>query len=229
MSYADIEKRREYARETREWRKAHKICVYCGKNPVYKDLQVCLVCRMDQREYGKRHREKVRAQETEQDRESRNLKRHLERQAKAERNECLACSNQRYQGHSYCYKHYLSQKKAQRKYDREKRRKYNTEKGLCRICGEECTTRVDGMPSKFCEKHYQQYREIALNMNKNKMEELKMRTPEMRQDLLTKTKYSGTERWTEKVNKMSDRQVYAIWNRMNTAGELVYGVDGKEE
>lgn len=222
MSYADIEKRREYARETREWRKAHKICIRCGQNSVYKNLQVCLVCRMDQREYEKRSRDARKARETEEDRAARNLKRRLERQAKAERNECLACSNQRYQGYCYCYKHYISQKRAQNKYNREKRRKYYTEKGLCRICGEECTTRVDGMPSKFCEQHYQQYRERALIMNQNKLEELKMKAPEMRQDLLTKTKYSGTERWTEKVNKMTDRQVYAIWNRMSKADELRY-------
>lgn len=36
----------------------------------------------------------------------------------------------------------------------------------------------------------------------------------MRDYLLTKTKYAGTETWKKKVNGMSDKQVFAVYMRL---------------
>lgn len=229
MSYSKTEKNRLYARELRAWRIEHKICVICGKEKTYKNTRCCLVCLMDQRERERLRREKRRATETEEERDARNLKRRLANQAKKERNECLQCKKQRYKGYSYCYEHYIAHLIASRGYNRRVRFNYYSRQGLCRICGDVLTTKDNGQPSSFCEKHYREYKERAMQTTKKKLEEIAMKAPAMRQDLLTKTKYSGTERWANKVNKMSDRQIYAIWNRMNEAGELVYSIDGKEE
>lgn len=42
----------------------------------------------------------------------------------------------------------------------------------------------------------------------------------MRVMLKTKTKYTNSYKWINRVNKMSDAQVIAVYHRMLSAGEI---------
>lgn len=43
----------------------------------------------------------------------------------------------------------------------------------------------------------------------------------MRDILKTRTKYKNSYRWINRVNKMSDKQVIAVYYRMLEAGEIL--------
>lgn len=44
--------------------------------------------------------------------------------------------------------------------------------------------------------------------------------PEMRKQLQNNTKYKYSERWYDKVARMSDKQVVAVYMRMQSSGEI---------
>ena len=218
MPYRDRKVQLEYQKEVRQWRAQHHICTRCGQNEARDGYKLCLVCTMDSREQQKqRHEQKVL---TEEERLSRNLSQRLRRAEKRERNECACCSAKCYKNHVFCYKHYIRQRQAQVRVDKQ-RYNYYKDQGLCRICGKEVTTKSDGTKSAYCEQHYKEAQQRMAHAQEHKMEVLRMSANKYRLDLLNNTKYSGTEKWTMKVNKMSDRQVVAIWNRINNANEWV--------
>lgn len=151
------EAQRAYAKEVREWRKAHKMCVRCGKEKALEGRVMCLVCMMDARE---RHREEYR-QMSDEEKLKRAEKKKLIREEKKARRECLQCSRAVYKNHAYCYEHYISQKKA---HTRHRRKKYPYHpSGTCRICGKEP---VPG--HKLCPEHYEQYAERMRELNAQK-------------------------------------------------------------
>lgn len=215
MPYKDRKEQLQYQKEVRQWRAEHHICTRCGQNEARDGYKLCLMCAMDSRENRKK---KVL---TEEERLSRNLSQRLRKAEKRERNECVDCSAQRYKGHVYCYKHYIRQRQAQRRIDKQKFHYYK-DLGLCRICGKEVATKPDGTKSAYCEQHYKEAQQRMAYAQQQKMEVLELSANKYRLDLLNNTKYSGTERWTMKVNKMSDRQVVAIWHRINDANEWVH-------
>lgn len=217
MPYRNEIDRRIYAKEVYYWRKENHICVRCGKESADEGYVTCLACRMEQREKS-RERYNLDIKVSRATLRAERRKAHL----------CQQCGKPVYKNHAYCYEHYLRQKRASREYSDRVRNKNFKAQGLCRICGKPLCKRDDGKQSAYCEEHYKQYKERAILSSEKRKENERMQAVKMREDLLKKTKYSGTERWTEKVNKMSDRQVFAIWNRMSAAGELVYGVDERE-
>lgn len=56
----EIKYKKLYSKELYEWRKAHKICVQCGKEKAYKNYVCCLECRM---EHNEKERNRVRTSE----------------------------------------------------------------------------------------------------------------------------------------------------------------------
>lgn len=145
---------KEYAREVREWRKEHRICVRCGKQDVFKNRIHCLQCLMDLRECS-RNRYKGSSEE-------KRLKAKEIRDLKKANGICLQCSKLRYKEHAYCYEHYISQKKAHKKIA-QKKYNYYGELGLCRICGK---PRYEG--HKLCKEHYEVQVERMRKINRER-------------------------------------------------------------
>ena len=148
------EAQRAYAKEVREWRKAHKMCVYCGREKALEGRTMCLVCMMDCRE---RSRERSRNMSEEQKRKKSEKNKLIGAEKKA-RGECRQCSRPVFENHAYCYEHYISQKKA---HARENRKKYPYHpSGVCHICGKDWLS-----GHKLCPEHYQAYAERMNKIN----------------------------------------------------------------
>lgn len=208
MPYKNKLDGRIYAKEVYYWRKENHICVRCGKESADEGYVTCLVCRMEQREKSRdRYDPEVK------------VNRATLRAERKAAHQCYQCGKPNYRNHAYCYEHYLGQKRANRVYTDRVRNKNFKEQGLCKICGKPLCKRDDGKLSVYCEDHYKEYKERAINSSEKRKENERMRAVKMRDDLLTRTKYSGTAKWTEKVNKMNNRQIIAIWNRINRAGD----------
>ena len=155
------ESRKKYAKELYEWRKAHGICICCGKADAEPGKTLCLVCRMDRREYWREYHRKKAESITEEEKQIRNeksLRRYYERK---EQGLCTQCSKPRYKNFAHCYDHYLSHK---RSCERSSRKKYSYHpSGTCRICG--------GEPApghKMCQIHYKEYSERMTKLNKER-------------------------------------------------------------
>lgn len=160
MPYKDLEKRREYEREVRAWRKEHHMCVRCGHEKADPGYTTCLVCRMDRRvsATGTRYGDKIAAQAKE-----------IRARKKAE-HICYTCSKPAYKDHAYCYEHWLSQRRAQRKWAAENRPNKNYPSNQCRICGEPVVKKQNDMGySKFCATHYAQYVQKMSIANKERL------------------------------------------------------------
>lgn len=147
---------KEYAKEVREWRKEHGMCVRCGKEKAYKNRVSCLQCLMDQREYARERYEGPS--------EDKRLKAKELRDYKKAHGICRQCSKKVYRNHAYCYEHYLSQKRAHEKHARE-RYNYYGEVGLCRICGK---PRYEN--HRLCKEHYEAQAERMRNFNRERAE-----------------------------------------------------------
>lgn len=155
------ESRRKYAKEVREWRKAHGICTCCGKVDAEPGKTLCLACRMDRREYFREYYRKKAETMTEEEKTARSEKKRLQYSEKKELGICPRCTRPTYKNHAYCYEHYLSQKRA---HARAYRKKYPYHpSGTCRICG--------GEPApghKMCPVHYKEYSERMIKYNKER-------------------------------------------------------------
>ena len=149
-SEQDRERRRQYAKEVRDWCREHGICTRCNKERAESGEALCLVCRMKLREDSQERYRKYAASMTEEERQARNAKKRQIAAKKRAQGICHQCNRPVYQNHAYCYEHYISQRNAHRKHDKKLLKGY-AEQGLCRICGGEC---VPG--KKFCPEHYQQ-------------------------------------------------------------------------
>lgn len=147
---------KEYAKEVREWRKEHGMCVRCGKEKAYKNRVHCLQCLMDQREYA---RERYVGSD-----EEKRLKAKELRDYKKAHGICRQCSKKVYRNHAYCYEHYLSQKRAHEKHASEKYHHYG-ELGLCKICGK---PRYEN--HKLCKEHYEIQAERMRKINRERSE-----------------------------------------------------------
>lgn len=145
---------KEYAKEVREWRKEHGMCVRCGKEKAYKNRVHCLMCLMDQREYSREHYKGSS--------EEKRLKAIEIRAYKKEHGICRQCSKKVYRNHAYCYEHYLSQKRAHERHAKE-RYNYYGEIGLCRICGK---PRYEN--HKLCKEHYEIQAERMRKINRER-------------------------------------------------------------
>lgn len=210
MPYKNVIDRRIYAKEVYYWRKENHICVRCGKESADEGYVSCLACRMEQREKSRdRYDPEVKV-----DRAT------LRAERKAA-HRCYQCGKPNYRNHAYCYEHYLGQKRANRDYTNKVRNKHFKEQGLCRICGKSLCKRNDGQMSSYCEDHYKEYKERAILSSAKRKENERVLAIGMREDLLTRAKYSGAEHWIESVNKMNDRQIIVLWNKIEKAGEWV--------
>ena len=79
------EERKQYAKEVREWRKAHGICIRCGRFDAEPNRTMCLVCVIDCRELAREsYRRKVNAM-SEEDRAIRNAEKRRQYADKKER------------------------------------------------------------------------------------------------------------------------------------------------
>ena len=160
---SESESRRKYAKELREWRKAHGICIRCGKADAEPGKTECLICRMDCREYGKEYYRKKAERMTEEEKQIRSekgLRRYYERK---EQGLCTQCSKPRYKNFAHCYEHYISHKRSNAQYC-QKKYPYHPP-GTCRICG--------GEPApghKMCQIHHKEYSERMTKYNKERKE-----------------------------------------------------------
>lgn len=152
---ASKEYARVYAKEVYHWRKEHGICTRCGKEEAEKGKTVCLECKMVQREkmlavYHNKP-EEFKAMQAE--------KKRLIRAEKKANGICWQCSKPVYKDHVYCYEHYISQRKADRKY-KQKKYKYHPS-GTCYICGKESENGF-----KLCPEHHKEWAERTAATNK---------------------------------------------------------------
>lgn len=152
------------AREIRAWRKAHGMCVRCGKEKAVSGHTTCLICMMDQREKSRERSRRHRESMTEEERRVRNEKRRLRSAERKKLGLCRQCMKPVYKNHAYCYTHYISQKNAHR---RERKKKYAYHpSGTCRICG------CEPEPGhKMCPVHYKEYSDRMIKYNKDRSEE----------------------------------------------------------
>ena len=153
------------AKEIREWRKSHGICVRCWKDDAVSGKTLCLVCLMDRREYAREHYSR-----SEEERRILNEKKRLRTAEKKSRGECLQCSRPVYKNHAYCHEHYISQKRA---HDRNRRKKYPYHPtGTCWICGAEPEPGF-----KMCPVHRKEYADrINLLNDQRRIQNEKRRT-----------------------------------------------------
>lgn len=147
----DKEQARLYAKEVRAWRKAHKVCVRCGKEKAYKNFVLCLQCRGEENYKRQVKYQEKKATMTEQDIIAIRQKKREINARKKEEGICLQCSKPRYKNHAYCYEHYLGQKRVHKKVNEQKKKDHNA-CGLCRICNKPKLPK-----SAFCEEHYNEY------------------------------------------------------------------------
>jgi hypothetical protein len=146
-----------YAKEVYKWRKEHGFCVRCGKEKAEEGKTMCLLCKMEQREKA---RERYRAKAA----TTRSLDAERQRLRRAEKNAngiCLQCSKPIYNEHAYCYEHYITQKKADKKF-KEKKYKYHPS-GTCYICGRESEKGF-----KLCPEHHKEWAERTAATNKTR-------------------------------------------------------------
>ena len=157
----DPEEARRYAKEVREWRKAHGFCTRCGKEKAEKGKSLCLICKMDEREKRREKYANMPEEKKKEHLEEKREKAELIRKEKKANGICLQCSRPVYKNHSYCYEHYISQKKADKRH-RKKIYPYHPT-GVCRICGKE-----PAPGHKLCPEHYEQYAARMRECNKSK-------------------------------------------------------------
>ena len=157
------EERKQYAKERRDWLKAHGVCIRCGNFDAEPNRTTCLVCLIDTREHSREsYRRKANAM-SEEERAKKNAEKRRQYADKKERGICQSCSSPVYKNYVHCYKHYISMSRA---HDRERKKKYAYHpSGTCRICGEE------PFPGKkLCPTHYEQYAERIAKRNKERSE-----------------------------------------------------------
>lgn len=147
---------KEYAKEVREWRKAHHMCVRCGNEKAYRNTTHCLQCLMARREYAREHYTGSSPEKALKAKEIRDFKK--------AHDICRQCSKKVYRNHAYCYEHYLSQKRAHEKYASERYHHYG-ELGLCKICGK---PRYEN--HKLCKEHYEIQAERMRKINRERSE-----------------------------------------------------------
>lgn len=157
------EEKKQYAKEVREWRKAHGICIRCGKFDAEPGKTMCLICMMDCRDYAREQYRKKTETMTEEERQARNEANRRRYSEKRESGICQQCSNPVFRNHAYCYKHYISQSHA---HGRERKKKYPYHPiGTCRICGAEPEPGF-----KMCPTHRKEYSDRMIKYNKERSE-----------------------------------------------------------
>ena len=148
MPYADAENRAKYQRELRAWRKAHHICIRCGKRdavPHMSHCEDCLYKRVMSYDTSKREQEAKRGRKRQQ--------------AHREAGLCIYCSRPALPGRKICSECSIRCAAA----NKENRRRKKAEQpprdpSLCKIlkCGQ---PKVEGRC--YCAEHLKQYQESA--------------------------------------------------------------------
>lgn len=156
----DPEKAKAYAKEVREWRKAHHMCTRCGHEKADPGKSTCLQCRMARREYARGYDAQPKVREEVAAR----------RAYKKANGICYACSKPVYKDHAYCYEHYLAQKRQLKAWHDKYNPRKNYPATQCRICGAPVTKKPDGTVSRFCEEHYEQYVKLMNKANEVRLE-----------------------------------------------------------
>lgn len=150
-SEADRERRVQYAREVREYRKSLGICSRCGNDRIAVNSKtMCLACLEEHRENAAKRFSAMTPEEKQQRRERNNASRREKQAKRRSEGLCAVCGKPAYNGHSKCIDHFLYFKRKDVE-AKERKKKGYAELGLCRICGGEC---VSG--KKFCMEHYLQ-------------------------------------------------------------------------
>lgn len=161
MPYKDPEYRKKYAKEVREWRKAHGFCTRCGHEKAEPGRSTCLVCKMDRRAYQIEYKSQPKVREVEAARRAYKRENHI----------CYACSKPTYKNHAYCYEHYLAQKRQTKAWN-DTYRNHHYPSNQCRICGAPVVKKHNDMGySKFCATHYEQYLQNMKRANEVRLNE----------------------------------------------------------
>ncbi len=123
------EERKEYkkswSKETYEWRKAHGICVKCGKNDARKGKVTCLMCSF-----------KSHNPMTEEQRKRHNEADYIKRHTRIAEGKCPDCGKPAYPGHQRCYECMLRHRRQGREYQKRHEKGYAAA-GMCIRCGKE--------------------------------------------------------------------------------------------
>ena len=113
------EERKQYGKELREWRKAHGICIRCGKSDAEPGKTMCPDCLIIVRDQARElYRKKVNAM-SERELEARNAEKRRRYAEKRELGLCVRCSRPAHRNGTHCFEHSVSHAS----YQRERQRK----------------------------------------------------------------------------------------------------------
>lgn len=137
-SEEDRQRRVEYAREVREYRKSLGMCERCGKERVaVNSKRLCLDCLEVNRQKQESRWKGKSAEERRQIRDKYNASRREKQDQRRRDGLCVVCGKPVYNGHSNCMEHYLYYRRKKDEYRDQKKKGYK-ELGLCINCGKEC-------------------------------------------------------------------------------------------
>ena len=121
------ERNRQYARETRQFRREHGICTNCGHEKAFYGKRLCPSCL-------EKEAERTRGRKKTDEQKAREKERYYEHKLNGI---CVRCKRPATKGSIYCVEHRIKDRTASREWARKNRNKGYAVNGLCVRCGAE--------------------------------------------------------------------------------------------
>lgn len=117
---------RQYARETRQFRRERGICTNCGHEKAFHGKRLCPACL-------EKEAERTRGRKKSDEQKAREKERYYEHKRNGI---CVRCNRQTTKGSIYCVEHRIKVRDASLRWAKENRNKGYAGAGLCVRCGE---------------------------------------------------------------------------------------------
>ena len=117
---------RQYARETRQFRREHGICTNCGREKAFHGKRLCPACL-------EKEAERTRGRKKSDEHKVREKERYYEHK---QNGICVRCNRQATKGSIYCLEHRIKARNASLRWAKGNRNKGYADSGLCVRCGE---------------------------------------------------------------------------------------------